>query len=186
MNSLEPWLYSYPAHLHWEQTEPGEFLWGDVTTYACCRESIGKGGPAEQHRVCKEHSSGKDGLTLALKGQNCWMCRLFSLPFLGQWHFRIGSVLSVYRSGVLGWQQNYTHGAPSMKGLSVLVLNKRKGRLAHVFWVSSSVTITLLLSICCNSIKVKNVLFDKKTSSDTLWCIGASDWVCGKRKNILQ
>lgn len=111
MSSLELWLYSYPAHLHWEQTEPGEFLWGDVTTYACCRESIKKAGPAEQHGICKEHSSGKGGLTLALKGQNWWICRFFSLPFLGQLHFRAGSVISVYRCGVLEWQQNYTWGS---------------------------------------------------------------------------
>lgn len=70
MSSLELWLYSYPAHLHWEQTEPWEFLWDDVTTYACCRESIKKGGPAEQHGICKEHSSGRGGLMLALKDQN--------------------------------------------------------------------------------------------------------------------
>lgn len=40
-----------------------------------------------------------------------------------------------------------THGAFNMKGLSVLILDKRKGRPAHVFWVSSSGTITLLLNI---------------------------------------
>lgn len=64
-----------------------------------------------------------------------------------------------------------THGAPNMKGLSVLVLDKRKGRFAHIFWVSSGFIITLLLSICGNSIKINNALFDKKTSSATLWCI---------------
>lgn len=58
-----------------------------------------------------------------------------------------------------------THGDSNTKGLPILILDKRKARLAHVFWVSSSVTITLLLNICFNSIKMNNALFDKKTGS---------------------
>lgn len=42
------------------------------------------------------------------------------------------------------WNGSRTpHGASNTKGIPVLILDKRKGRLAHVFWVSS-----MLLSLC--------------------------------------
>lgn len=61
-----------------------------------------------------------------------------------------------------------THGASNMKGLSVSVLNKRQGKLACVLWAFSSVIITLLMNIWCNSIKINDALFDEKSSSATV------------------
>lgn len=50
----------------------------------------------------------------------------------------------------------YTHGASNTKGLSILILKKEYGKLAHVFWAFSSV------------IKTSDVLFDEKSSSASL------------------
>lgn len=67
-----------------------------------------------------------------------------------------------------------THGASNMKGLSMLFLKKRQGKLAQVLWAFCSVIITLLMNIWCNSIKINDALFDEKSSSVTVWRIACS------------
>lgn len=163
MSSLEPWLYSYPVHLHWEQTEPGEFLWDDVTTHACCRKSIKKGGPAKQHGICKEHSSGQGGLTIALKGRNCWMCRL--LFFIFPWTIAFQS-WKCY-SCVHRWSTGMAAELPM--GL-YWFWTREKEDLLMCFG-----SLLVLLSLCywvfaITPLKL-TMLSDKKTSSATVWCL---------------
>lgn len=164
MSSLEPWPYSYPAHLHWEQTEPGEFLWDDVTTYTRCRESTKKGGPAEQHGIWKEHSSGKGGLMLALKGQTCWMYRFFFFVFPWTIAFQSWKGYFCVHMWSTGMAAELHMGLPTWRDFLYLFWLRENEDFAHIFWVSSSVAVTSQLNICCNSIKINNALFDRKTS----------------------
>lgn len=117
--------------------------------------------------------SGKGSLLLALEGQSCWMCRFFFFAFPWTAAFQSWNCYFFVHMESTGPAAEVHTGLQTWEDFA-LILNKRRGTLAHVLWAFSSVIITLLRNIWCNSIKINDSLFDEKSSSVTVRCIACS------------